>query len=76
MNSNLGKTINNISYASKMYDNIVKELFADKQVLANVLKYSLDEFMDMSIPDIIAEMGETKHFKYSGRSGMYEYWKC
>ena len=58
MNSNLGKTINNISYASKMYDNIVKELFADKQVLANILKYSLDEFMDMSIPDIIAEMGE------------------
>ena len=58
MNSNLGKVINNASYASKMYDNIIKELFADKQVLANILKYTLDEFMDMSIPDIISEMGE------------------
>ena len=58
MNSNLSKTINNISYASKMYDNVIKELFADKQILANILKYTLDEFKDMSIPDIISEMGE------------------
>ena len=56
MESYLSKTIRNTSYASKMYDNIIKELFADKQVLANILKYTLDEFMDMSIPDIIAEM--------------------
>ena len=58
MNSNLSKTISNISYASKMYDNVIKELFADKQILANILKYTLDEFKDMSIPDIISEMGE------------------
>ena len=56
MESYLSKTIRNTSYASKMYDNVIKELFADKQVLANILKYTLDEFMDMSIPDIIAEM--------------------
>ncbi|MEE1007790.1 MAG: hypothetical protein UH963_01410 [Agathobacter sp.] len=41
-----------------MYDNVIKELFADKQILANILKYTLDEFKDMSIPDIISEMGE------------------
>ena len=56
MESYLSKIIRNTSYASKMYDNVIKELFADKQVLANILKYTLDEFMDMSIPDIIAEM--------------------
>lgn len=35
------------------YDVSVKEVLADKQVLARILKYSLDEFMDDSIDEII-----------------------
>ncbi len=35
------------------YDASVKEVLADKQVLARILKYSLDEFKDDSIDEII-----------------------
>lgn len=35
------------------YDAAVKEALADKQVLARIMKYSLDEFKDDSVEDII-----------------------
>ena len=35
------------------YDASVKEVLVDKQVLARILKYSLDEFMDDSIDEIM-----------------------
>jgi len=35
------------------YDTSVKEVLADKQVLARILKYTLDEFKDDSIEEII-----------------------
>ncbi len=47
-----------ISKDKEKYDTYVKELLADKQVLARVLKYSLDEFMECAIDEIISEMDE------------------
>lgn len=40
------------------YDTLVKEVISDKQVLARILKYSLEEFSDSAIDDIIKEMDE------------------
>lgn len=57
MDKHLAKTIDSTSYAAR-YDACVKELLADKQVLAYILKYSLDEFKDLEISEIIACIGE------------------
>lgn len=38
------------------YDNSVKEILADKQILARILKYTLDEFKEMDIDSIIANI--------------------
>ena len=40
------------------YDASVKEVLADKQILARILKYTLDEFADSEIEEIIREMDE------------------
>ncbi len=41
------------------YDENVKCLLADKQVLARILKYSVREFRDMTIEEIISSMTGT-----------------
>lgn len=56
-NTHLNQTLN-ISKDKEKYDTYIKELLADKQVLARVLKYSLDEFMECTIDEIISEMDE------------------
>lgn len=40
------------------YDTQAKALLADKQVLSWILKYTIKEFHDMDIPDIIACIGD------------------
>lgn len=40
------------------YDTNVKYLLADKQVLARILKYSLKEFQDMELEEIMSSIGE------------------
>lgn len=40
------------------YDTNVKYLLADKQILARILKYSVKEFQDMEIDDIISCIGD------------------
>lgn len=40
------------------YDNNVKFLLADKQILAWILKYTVREFQDMPIEEIIASIGD------------------
>ena len=40
------------------YDASVKEVLADKQILARILKYTLEEFADDRIEQIIQEMDE------------------
>ena len=45
METHLSQTID-ITNDSVRYDTSVKEMLADKQVLARILKYSLTEFQD------------------------------
>lgn len=40
------------------YDAHIKYLLADKQILARILKYSIREFEDMTIEDIISGIGD------------------
>lgn len=40
------------------YDTNVKFLLADKQILARILKYSLKEFQDMALGEIMSSIGE------------------
>ena len=42
-----------VSANKAKYDESVKELFAAKQVLAWILKYTLEEFVDDEIPEIM-----------------------
>ena len=39
------------------YDTNVKFLLADKQILARILKYAVQEFKDMTIEDIMTSIG-------------------
>ena len=55
METHLSQTID-ITNESARYDTSVKEMLADKQVLARILKYSLAEFQDDEIEDIIRNM--------------------
>ena len=40
------------------YDTNIKFLLADKQILARILKYAVQEFKDMPIKDIMVSIGE------------------
>ena len=57
MGTNLSGVIDITSEAAK-YDASVKEVLADKQVLSRILKYSLEEFKDMKLEDIMGSMDE------------------
>ena len=55
METNLSQTIDIVSDSAR-YDASVKEVLADKQILARILKYSLAEFQDDEIESIINSM--------------------
>ena len=55
METYLSQTIDIVNDNAR-YDTSVKEVLADKQVLARILKYSLTEFQDDEIDDIINNM--------------------
>lgn len=55
METYLSQTIDIVNDNAR-YDTSVKEVLADKQVLARILKYSLTEFQDDEIDDIISNM--------------------
>lgn len=57
METNLSNVINITSEVAK-YDASVKEVLADKQVLSRILKYSLEEFYDVELEDIMRSMDE------------------
>ncbi len=44
---------------SSSYDTNVKFLLADKQILARILKYAVQEFKDMTVRDIMDSIGDT-----------------
>ena len=53
----LAQTLN-ITAGADTYDINAKALLADKQVLSWILKYTIREFHDMAIPDIMACIGD------------------
>lgn len=53
----LSKALDAASTGNAKYDENVKYLLADKQVLARLLKYAVEEFADMTIEDIILSIG-------------------
>ena len=57
METNLSQTLD-ITKEKAKYDQYIKEILADKQVLARILKYTLEEFEDMEIPAIIDNIDE------------------
>ena len=57
METNIAQAVD-ITYDRARYDESVKELLADKQILARILKYTLDEFKDTDIKTIIANIDE------------------
>ncbi|MCM1212738.1 MAG: hypothetical protein NC318_14220, partial [Blautia sp.] len=55
--TNLAQAIEATSDAGAAYDTNIKFLLADKQILARILKYTITEFHDMEIPDIMDSIG-------------------
>ena len=56
--TNLAQTINATNDAGSAYDTNVKYLLADKQILSRILKYTVDEFREMDIEDILGCIGD------------------
>lgn len=57
MGTNISDSIELSSYTAK-YDASVKAMLADKQILARILNYSLDDFANYKLSDIIKNMDE------------------
>ena len=57
MDTNLSQTID-ITTERARYDEYIKEILSDKQILARILKYTLEEFQDTDIDTIIANIDE------------------
>ncbi len=57
METNLAKTID-ITEQRARYDSYVKQVLSDRQILARILKYTLDEFKDTDIDTIAENIGE------------------
>ena len=57
METNIAQAID-ITCQRARYDENVKELLADKQILARILKYTLDELKNTDIQTIISNIDE------------------
>ena len=55
--TNLAQTVNATNDSGSAYDTNVKYLLSDKQILARILKYTVEEFHEMGIEDIIGSIG-------------------
>ena len=55
--TNLAQTVNAANDSGSAYDTNVKYLLSDKQILARILKYTVEEFHEMGIEDIIGSIG-------------------
>lgn len=58
--THIATTIDAIAPAKARFDNSVKEVLADVQVLARILKYTVTEFQEQSIDEIILCIDETQ----------------
>ena len=57
METNIAQAVD-ITYDRARYDESIKELLADKQILARILKYTLEEFKETDIKTIIDNIDE------------------
>lgn len=57
METNIAQAVDITSERAR-YDESIKEILADKQILARILKYTLDEFKDLELDTIIANIDE------------------
>lgn len=55
--TNLAEAIETTNDSSS-YDTNIKFLLADKQILARILKYAVQEFKDMDVNDIMSSIGD------------------
>ena len=55
--TNLAQTVDAANDSGAAYDTNVKYLLSDKQILARILKYTVEEFHEMGIEDIIGSIG-------------------
>ena len=51
--TNIAKAVEEVSNKAK-YDNEVKKILSDPQILAWILKYTVEEFKEYDIPEIIS----------------------
>ena len=58
METNLSQSIDAANDSGSAYDANMKYLLADKQILSRILKYTVEEFQDMDIRDIIDCIGD------------------
>ena len=56
--TNLAQTVNATNDSGSEYDTNIKYLLADKQILSRILKYTVDEFREMDIEDILGCIGD------------------
>lgn len=56
--TNLAQTVNATNDSGSVYDTNVKYLLSDKQILSRILKYTVDEFQEMDIKDILGCIGD------------------
>ena len=66
--TNLAQAID-ITNDRARYDESVKQLLADKQILARILKYTLEEFKDLDIQEIIGNIDEPEVSKVRAEPG-------
>lgn len=58
METNLSQSIDATNDSGSAYDANIKYLLADKQILSRILKYTIEEFQNMDIRDIIDCIGD------------------
>lgn len=56
--TNLAQAVEAVNDIGAAYDTNIKYLLADKQVLARILKYAVEEFYDMPMDEIMASIGD------------------
>ena len=56
--TNLAQTVDATIDSGSAYDTNIKYLLADKQILSRILKYTVEEFQDMDISEIIGCISE------------------
>lgn len=69
MESNIAQVID-IAADRARYDENIKEILSDKQILARILKYTLDEFKELDIETIVRNIDDLEVSKVRIEPGL------